>query len=251
MPRPRAPVIAGVVLLVGLATGAAIALSQGPAPAPLAAPPGSPAWTGWPFHRLVPNETLTTADGGTLSLASLHGRVVVLAPSMTLCHEVCPLTTQALMNVRRTLARAGRASRVAIVEATVDPWRDSPSRLRAYDRLTGARLLQLTGTVRQMRRLWNFFGIGFRRVRQGTPADLDWLTNRPETFDVEHADGVFLIDARGYERVFYPGYADVGGRLAPALRRLLSSTGLGNLARPQNAWTAPQLLAGIDRLLRS
>jgi cytochrome oxidase Cu insertion factor (SCO1/SenC/PrrC family) len=178
--------------------------------------------------------------------------VVVLAPSLTLCHEVCPMTTQALTLMRRSLATRGMDRRVAVVEATVDPWRDSPARLRAYDRLTGARLIQLTGSVGQMRRFWGFFGIGFRRVPGGKPPDVDWWTGRPETFDVEHVDGLFLIDAQGYERRFFAGPASLaGGRIDPALRRLLSADGLHNLAHPREGWTVGQVTQAVEKLLGS
>jgi protein SCO1 len=100
-----------------------------------------------------------------------------------------------------------------------------------------------------LRRFWSFFGIGFRRVPQGDPPDIDWWTHRPETFDVEHTDGVFLIDRHGLERTFYPGVADVGGHVASALRKLLSSDGVKNLEHPPNPWTEPQLRSGIEKLL--
>lgn len=185
-----------------------------------------------------------------MSLRALRGKVVVLAPSLTLCHEVCPMTTQALMRMRSSFAARGLGGRIAFVEATVDPWRDSPARLRAYDRLTGARLLQLTGSVARMRSFWRFFGIGFRRVRQGRPPDTDWWTGRPEKFDVEHVDGLFLIDANGYERDFFGGPANLtGGHIDPALRRLLSSDGLHNLAHPLPGWTVAQATRAVQTLL--
>lgn len=242
------------LLVAGVALGVAIALVGGGGRAgrggvgePTLA--RSPAQAGWPFHRKVPSLTLRASTGQSISLADLKGKVIVLAPSLTLCHEVCPMTTQAFITMRAALAREGLGGRVAFVEATVDPWRDTPARLRAYAKLTGARFPQLTGGVSQMRRFWKWFGIGFKRVPQGHPPDVDWMTHRPETFDVEHTDGVFLIDARGYERAFFPGIADVGGHMEPALRRLLSKTGLSNLVHPGDAWTEAQVMEGVARLL--
>lgn len=234
------------LLLVGAGIGAAIALTHSGGTRQAVR---SDATAGWPFHRRVPATVLTSADGRPLSLRDLRGKVIVLAPSLTLCHEICPLTTQALMLMRRSLARQGLGGRVAFVEATVDPWRDSPARLRAYARMTGARLIQLTGGVAQMRSFWDHFGIGFRRVPQGPHPDVDWWTGRPETFDVEHVDGVFLIDAQGYERRFFAGYADTGRMLEPALRRLLSREGVANLEHPSNAWTVEDVMAAVERLL--
>lgn len=242
------------MLLIGITIGSGLELTRGGGQAPRSSSRAvsypSAASGGWPFHRKIPAYTLTSAHGAPLSLRALRGKVVILAPSLTLCHEICPMTTQALMRVHEVLAAAGLANRVALVEATVDPWRDSPGRLRAYTRLTGSsRLIQLTGSVTQMRRFWDFFGIGFRRVPQGKPPDTDWWTGRPESFDVEHVDGLFIIDQSGYERSFFPGQANVDGRLSPALKRLLSRTGLQNLAHPVEGWTVNQVLAATGRLL--
>lgn len=260
VPSLRSALLLAVLLLAGVGIGGGIALSgagngRGTSPAPSA--PGaaasanahSAAREGWTFHRKLPPLVLTDAAGHAFALRSLRGKVVVLAPSLTLCHEICPMTTQALMLLRRALAARGLAPRVALVEVTVDPWRDSPARLRAYARLTGSRLIQLTGSVARIRRLWNFLGIGFRRVPQGNPPDTDWWTGRPETFDVDHTDGVFLIDSRGYERRFFGGMAGVGGRISPALRRLLSRDGLNNLAHSAGGWTASELLRSVEMLL--
>jgi len=252
MARGRIAALIGSLLVLGAALGAGVALlagkSKGSAPASQTIA-HSPAEEGWPFHRKVPHMALRSATGRMTSLAALHGKVVVLAPSLTLCHEVCPITTQAFMTMKNALEKAGLGGKVAFVEATVDPWRDSPARLRAYDKLTGANFIQLTGNVEQVQRFWHWFGVGFKRVPQGKPPDMDWWTHKPETFDVEHTDGVFLIDQADYERSFFPGIADVGGHVSPALHRLLSETGLSNLVHPGVAWTESQVMAGVGRLL--
>lgn len=242
-------VLALLLVGVGIGTGIGLTRKSGARNTAQVARSQSGA-EGWPLHRQVPATVLRQANGRPLSLRELRGRVVVLAPSLTLCHEICPMTTQALMLMRHSLATRGLDARVAFVEATVDPWRDSPARLRAYDRLTGARLTQLTGPVGPIRSFWDFFGIGFRRVPQGNPPDIDWWTGRPETFDVEHVDGLFLIDAHGYERKFFAGPANLtGGRIDPALRRLLSKDGLQSLAHPAPGWTVAQATHAVEGLL--
>ena len=87
---------------------------------------------------------LVDKQGRTVSLASFHGRVVVLAPTLTLCSEVCPITSGAFIRMEAAVRKAGLGSRVAFVEVTVDPERDTPSRLRAYERLTGVDWTLLT-----------------------------------------------------------------------------------------------------------
>lgn len=248
----RSALLLGALLLLGAGIGTGIALTarDGSRSAARATPAAADGAGAWPFHRRVPATRLTGVDGRPISLDALRGKVLVLAPSLTLCHEICPMTTQALTLMRDSFAARGLGGRVAFVEATVDPWRDSPARLRAYDRLTGTHLIQLMGGVARMRGFWDFFGIGFRRVPQGHPPDVDWWTGRPETFDVEHVDGLFLIDSHGYEREYLPGPANLtGGRIDPALRRLLSADGLRNLAHPSPGWTVAQATRAVEALL--
>jgi cytochrome oxidase Cu insertion factor (SCO1/SenC/PrrC family) len=104
------------------------------------------------------------------------------------------------MQLEARLRGAGLSGRVAIVEVTVDPWRDSPARVRAFRRLTGARFAMLTDTPAEIRRFWRFFGVYYRRVPQGHPADVDWLTHRAERFDVQHIRRVGRIPWREHER---------------------------------------------------
>jgi cytochrome oxidase Cu insertion factor (SCO1/SenC/PrrC family)/thiol-disulfide isomerase/thioredoxin len=213
------------------------------APAPLAA--GDPLYGGRP----LPAIPLVDEDGRRTSLSAFRGRVLVFAPSMTLCKEVCPMTTGVLTDLAARLRSEGLASRVAVAEVTVDPWRDSPARLRAYKRLTGADFTMLTGSVPSITRLWKRLGVYFKRVPQGNPPAVDWLTHRSETFDVAHTDGLFVLDQAGTERIVVGGMPQVKGPLSSTLRRLLDAEGRQNLAHPQEPWTAPQVLDDVDWLL--
>jgi cytochrome oxidase Cu insertion factor (SCO1/SenC/PrrC family)/thiol-disulfide isomerase/thioredoxin len=199
--------------------------------------------------RRTPPLRLIDEHGHSLALSALHGKWVVLAPAMTLCQEVCPMTTGALMALTGELRRAGLSQRVLVAEVTVDPWRDTPARLRAYRRLTGADFALLTGTQSEIRRFWKFFGVYYKRVPQGTPPAIDWWTHKPETFDVQHTDGVFILDPAGQERIVDEGMPDVGGRLSRQLRALLDAEGREDLAHPQLPWSAPQLMQDLDWLM--
>lgn len=201
--------------------------------------------------RSVPDLQLVGADGRPTSLRRYRGRVVVMTPFLTLCGEVCPLTTGAFMQMRREAAAAGLAHRVAFVEVTVDPWRDLPWRLRAYARLTGSRTPMLTGSHAEIAAFWRFFGVGYKRTPQGKPPDVDWLTHRPLTFDVEHTDAVFILDARGRERLVAPGVVGgMAGRLSRPLASLLSATGRFDMNHPRLAgWTTADVMRDVRYLL--
>jgi cytochrome oxidase Cu insertion factor (SCO1/SenC/PrrC family)/thiol-disulfide isomerase/thioredoxin len=199
--------------------------------------------------RAIPSAPLIDEHGKPFSLSAWRGKWVILAPSMTLCHEVCPVTTGALMELVDDVHRAGLSNQVVIAEATVDPWRDSPLRLRAYKKLTGANFQMLTGTKSEIMRLWKFFGVYYARVPPGKPPDVDWLTHKPEAFDVQHTDAIFFIDPAGQERIVDEGMPEVNGRLSPLLKSLLSDQGLQNLEHPQLPWTAAEALDDLYFLM--
>jgi cytochrome c biogenesis protein CcmG, thiol:disulfide interchange protein DsbE len=159
------------------------------------------------------------------------------------------MTTATLNQLTAQLRRAGLSKQVAVVEATVDPWRDTPARLLAYRRLSRADFALLTGTQASIDRLWKFFGVVHKRVPQGKPPDTDWLTGKPETFDVQHTDAVFIIDPAGQERIVDEGMPQVTGELPQPLRRLLNDNGRQNLAHPQFAWTAGEIVGDLYYLM--
>ena len=199
--------------------------------------------------RPVPAMALTDAGGRPFSTTGWRGRWVVLAPSLTLCHEVCPMTTAALDQVKQQVDQQGLGKQVTVAEATVDPWRDTPARLRAYRRLSGASFELLTGTAPQIKRLWKFFGVYYSRVPQGKPPDVDWMTGKAETFDVEHTNAVYIIDPAGQERIVDQGMPDVSGRLPRGLHKLLNDQGVHNLAHPHFGWSPQEIVQDLYYLM--
>jgi cytochrome oxidase Cu insertion factor (SCO1/SenC/PrrC family)/thiol-disulfide isomerase/thioredoxin len=199
------------------------------------------------LSRRVPAVGLRNAAGVGVSLSSLRGSWVVLAPTMTLCHEVCPITTGALLDIRSRLRASGLGRQVKVVAVSVDPWRDSPRRLRAYRRLTGAKLPIWTGSAESLRRLWRTFGVYFQRVPTGGSPETDWMTGGPERFDVAHGDGLFLLGPGGHERVAITGPPRLGG-LGARLRSLLDARGRANLAHRRAGWSVGGVVADLRQL---
>jgi cytochrome oxidase Cu insertion factor (SCO1/SenC/PrrC family) len=216
--------------------------------------PGPPsAYLGTVRDRPVPESVadlpLTTDTGEATSLAAMHGQVVVLADFLTLCQETCPLTTGNLLMMDRAVTAAGLAGRVRFVELTVDPGRDTPSRLRAYRKLVGAppNWSLLTGSPAVIERIWRYFGVWYQRVAEDRPPGVDWLTGRPLTYDVSHEDALLYLDARGRERFGVVGSPNAArAPIASALRRFLSAQGRRNLSHPDpSTWTAPEALSPV------
>jgi cytochrome oxidase Cu insertion factor (SCO1/SenC/PrrC family) len=208
-----------------------------------------PAAQGAAINHAAPTTTLKDQYGMSQTLQRFRGRVVVLAPFLTLCGEMCPMTTGALLQASKDIDRAGLGSDVALVEVSVDPWRDTPRRLRAYAAMTHLHWTLLTGTHAALSSFWKPFYVWFKRTAPGKPAPVDWLTHRPETMDVAHTNGVFVIDQHGTIRYFLDGPASTGGRLPHDLERLLDAVGRQNLKHPVAPWTVGQLLDDVGRLV--
>jgi protein SCO1 len=85
----------------------------------------------------APDFTLTTQDGGRLSLKELRGTVVVVTFIYASCADTCPLLTAKLAALGPRLAGTSPPP-VRFVGITVDPERDTPDVLRAYARGHGA-----------------------------------------------------------------------------------------------------------------
>ena len=205
---------------------------------------------------VVASMRLRDAAGHPVTLASFHGKTVVISDSMTLCSEDCPLDTANVTAAIRSADGAGLTDDVELLTITVDPRRDDPDHLTAYRKLYDpARELPnwtlLTGSPTQIARLWKFFGVYWHRVPPGKPPDHDWLTGRPLTYDVEHDDAVLLLDPKGHWRFVLTGHAHVADRSAVPhrMRSFLSPAGQRHLTRPTAAtWTTGDVLRAVGWL---
>jgi len=104
-------------------------------------------------------------DGRARTLASLAGRVQVVAMVYTHCTHTCPLIVDDLKRMERALPPADRA-RAGFVLVSLDPSRDTPERLKewvANARLDRARWTMLTGGEDGVRELAALLGIRYRR----------------------------------------------------------------------------------------
>ena len=235
-----------VVAVAGVAAG--LALSGSGAPGPLPASAGLT--EDRPLPASVLHAPLVDEQGRPITLSAFAGHVVVLVPFLTSCQEVCPLTTAALLQTERSVARAGLAATVSVVEVSLDPGRDVPSRLAAYARLTGARWPLLTGTPAAITAFWHELGISAERVPEGSPPGIDWQTGKPYAYDVDHADGFFLLGRDLRERFLTLSAPDISGAVLPGpLAAMLDAQGRQNEVHPAGgAWTVDQLVQGIGWL---
>jgi cytochrome oxidase Cu insertion factor (SCO1/SenC/PrrC family) len=236
----------GVILAAALALGLSLSFRS--------TTPSIPVSFGSAFDRAVPESigTIPLVDehGRQVTLASFHGKIVVLADFLTSCQDECPISTGALLTVHQALVRDGLENQVVVIDGTVDPQRDTPGRLLAYERYTGVNWTLLTGTEAHLTKFWTYLGASYQRVSEDSPPGIDWQTGKPYSYDVDHSNDVFLFDRSGHERLLTAGLPNVHGKLPSSLRRLLSPLGVRHLDNPGfAAWTAPEMLQAIGWML--
>jgi protein SCO1 len=190
---------------------------------------------------------LTNQHGQRVTLGSWRGRTVLLVPFLTLCQDICPLTTGNLVQVQQSLGADHAASKVQIVELSVDPERDTPARLAAYAKLTGASWQLVTEPPPELHALAKFFGFYYQKVPEDDPDARDWWTGKPLTYDVDHTDNYFVIDPTGVERVVQVAAPDFHGHLNPKLYNFLDALGREHLKHaPQPDWTPTDALQALS-----
>jgi protein SCO1/2 len=238
-----------LILAVGLTVGALVGAGcSSDTPGPPSAALGT---TGVrPVPAAVADLPLTDQHGATVDLASFRGKTVMVVPFLTLCTDICPLDTGNLLQVERALRGDGAAANVQLIELSIDPERDTPARLAAYSRLTGASWELVTESPAEADQFEHFFGWAVQRVPEDTPPSIDWWTGKPLTYDINHSDGYVVLDARGTERFSTGAAPDFHGTLNPTLHRFLNNQGRQHLAQPQSpGWDPSTAMATLAWIL--
>jgi protein SCO1/2 len=173
---------------------------------------------------------------------------LVIADFLTLCQDMCPMISANVAAMARQIQGAGLTGKVALLEVSVDPQRDSPARLAAYQKLFGGALPDwtlLSASPADTATLWKFFHVYYQRAPEGSPPATDWLTGQKLTYDVEHSNTLIFVSPAGTERYVLNAAADTSGTLPPGpLARFLSGQGRTNLHHPtpSDSWTVPQAM---------
>lgn len=154
-----------------------------------------------------PAFALVDQTGQTVTLEQFSGRAVLVTFAFGHCETVCPFVVRDALSARDKLARDPRtAQRVpAVLVLTLDPWRDTPSRLPSIAEqwgITGDAHV-LSGPPDQVERALNAWRIP--RVRN------------EKTGDLSHPTMVYVIDPNGRIAYIVNGSAE---QIVAALKAL-------------------------------
>jgi protein SCO1 len=189
--RARPSTAIGVLAALALAVLAAArpALAHEPG---RSRPPRAPSLTTEPHLSVIrpaPDFVLTDADGRTVRLSELRGRVVLVSFVFTSCIAACPLLTHRMALVQQRLR--GVTPAPVLVSITVDPARDTAEALATYAARFGAD-----------RRGWHFLRDEPARLAAVLAQWDEWTRPLPSG-DLDHPARLHLIDARGRVREIY------------------------------------------------
>ena len=147
----------------------------------------------------APDFNLTNQDGDTISMRSLRGSPVVVTFLYTTCEDTCPIQAQ---TVRGALDQLGHD--VPAIAIAVDPPRDTPDRAKAFlsEQRALGRIDFVLGTRAALKPVWDGFFV------------------RPQSVTEEHQARFTLVDAKGFQRIGYPGSEATPEALAHDLRLL-------------------------------
>jgi len=177
-------------LMVGIVLVAAI-LFTGVSPSPPGDPSLFDSMDGPPSPVNAPAPTFTLVDqgGATVSLKSFRGHAVALTFLDPVCTSNCPLIAQDFRLAEQRLGSA--ATKVDFVAVEANPIYRSLAFVHAFDdqeHLAGVpHWFFLTGSVDQLREVWDAYGIPVVNVGAGAMID--------------HGETAFIIDGAGRERV--------------------------------------------------
>ena len=255
----------GAITIAALITTPAMA-SMGDMPMPMPKIPKGqavPAPMGGTFLDIpVPSNILNLklqgADGHSFTLASLKGKTVLISNFLTSCQEICPMTTANMQKIADKIDASGVAKKVVVVELTVDPERDIPSRLAAYQALYGSsNWLMATGSNTSITAIWKFFQAPAKKMKFSA-AELkslpnDWQTGKKSAYDMMHSDLVLALAPNSHWV-----WLDLGspkttdGKVPATLKKFLTEEGLANLAKPEEpTWGVPAAVAALATISQS
>lgn len=197
VPIHRGAAAAGLVMLaiIGLLAAWLVALvllgndgSPGSSRATSGATP-DPASFAYAEVRPAPALELTDQDGNAFTLASLHGRPVMVFFGYTHCPDVCPATVG---TINQALIATGDGPRAVFV--SIDPERDDVAAMAQYLRYLPKAYVGLSGSASDVRRNADAWGVKYTRIE----------TDSAGGYAMAHTADIFLVDGQGRLRAHFP-----------------------------------------------
>ncbi|HUJ28587.1 MAG TPA: SCO family protein [Myxococcales bacterium] len=151
-----------------------------------------------PVLAELPQFSLTDEDGKPFGKPDMAGRVWIADFVFTSCADACPRLQQKMKKIQDRLVPPEQGGQVALLSISVDPERDTPTKLKEYGAIFGARpglWKSLTGAQQEVEKT---VVRGFHTAMAKMPREGD-----PTAFDIMHGERLVLVDRQGRLRGFY------------------------------------------------
>ncbi len=156
-----------------------------------------------PVYGTLEPFQLVNQDSTVFDSRSLKGSVGVVNFIFTSCAHVCPMLTQQMAKIQKKTKDFG--DKVQLISISVDPERDTPSKLNSYGKLYSAdftRWTFLTGPIETIRRV---VVKGFMNAMDaGKQSD----EASPDLFEITHGENFVILDKQGNIRAFRQAKTD-------------------------------------------
>jgi len=134
---------------------------------------------------------LVDHTGKTRTDEDFRGKLLLIYFGYSYCPDVCPTDLQQISLAIKGLGTAGEAIQPLFI--TLDPERDTAAHLADYVPLFHPRLIGLTGSAEQIRRVALAYKVYYAKYPPGSP---DYV--------VDHSSFIYLIDENGKYIGFFP-----------------------------------------------
>ena len=143
----------------------------------------------------VPVETsfsLTDHHGKLRTHEDFRGKLLVVYFGYMFCPDICPTDLQVIAQAIDQLGPGGDGVQPLFI--TIDPDRDTTENLASYVPLFHPRLIGLTGTSEEIRRVARGYKVYFARSTEGSMS----------AYMLDHSAFIYLVDATGRYAGFLP-----------------------------------------------
>jgi protein SCO1 len=132
---------------------------------------------------------MTDDSGKAVTAQNYRGKIVLLYFGYTNCPDVCPTTLAKLAQALKATKDHGADMQMLFV--TVDPKRDSVSRMHAYVRAFDPSFVGLVGTPDELREITKRYRVSYSYGKPDKNGD----------YEVTHSSAVYVFDGSGRSRL--------------------------------------------------
>ena len=183
----------GIILVIALAAGLGLLAAQkffGRATATPEWPP-TQSITLFPQARTLPGFSLRQSDGTQLVPGELKGHWTLVFLGFTYCPDICPTTLTELAQAQNQWKSLPDSVRPRVLFVSVDPERDTPTRIGEYAHAFHPDTLAATADVPALEN----FATSLMFVFQKMPGK-DFSSN-PQDYSMDHSANIAVLDPQG------------------------------------------------------